>query len=171
MPISHRKIGQTNILRVGAVAICSTSQQLAARATRFVVQRRIEVPVARISKMSYLPLMQKGSLDAAPPDRHGKIAKQTVSLDGVSVTRVTFGVGARWSQDLKEYARTESCQLPHVALVLSGTLRVVMDDGSSEDFSRNEVMLLPPGHDAWTIGDEPCVFVEFSRGNDYYGTH
>jgi hypothetical protein len=30
-------------------------------------------------------------------------------------------------------------------------------------------MLLPPGHDAWTVGDEPCVFVEFSRGNDYYG--
>jgi mannose-6-phosphate isomerase-like protein (cupin superfamily) len=113
--------------------------------------------------------MQKGSLDAAPADRHGKIAKQTVSLDGVSVTRVTFDVGARWSQDLKEYAGTESCQLPHVALVLSGTLRVVMDDDSSEDFSKNEVMLLPPGHDAWTVGDQPCVFVEFSRGNDYYG--
>jgi hypothetical protein len=119
--------------------------------------------------MSYLPLMQKGSLDVAPADQHGKITKQTVSLDGVSVTRVTFGVGARWSQDLKEYAHTESCQLPHVALVLSGTLQVVMDDGSSEIFSQNEVMLLPPGHDAWTVGDEPCVFVEFSRGNDYYG--
>jgi hypothetical protein len=121
--------------------------------------------------MSFLPVMQKGNLDAAHSDRHGKITKQTVSLDGVSVTRVTFGVGARWSQDLKEYARTESCQLPHVALVLSGTLRVVMDDGSEEDFSKNEVMLLPPGHDAWTVGDQPCVFVEFSRGNDYYGVH
>ena len=70
-----------------------------------------------------------------------------------------------------EYARTESCQLPHVALVLSGALHVVMDDGSEEDFRKNDVMLLPPGHDAWTIGDEPCVFVEFSRGNDYYGAH
>ena len=45
--------------------------------------------------MSFLPVMQKGSLDAAHPDRHGKITKETVSLDGVSVTRVTFGVGAR----------------------------------------------------------------------------
>jgi hypothetical protein len=121
--------------------------------------------------MSFLPKMQKGSLDAAHPDRHGKITKQTVSLDGVSVTRVTFGVGAKWSQDLKEYARTESCLLPHVALVLSGVLHVVMDDGSEEDFGKNDVMLLPPGHDAWTIGEEPCVFVEFSRGNDYYGAH
>ena len=96
----------------------------------------------------------------------GKIKKETVALQGVSVTRVTFGVGAKWSNDLKDYAGTDSCQLPHVALVLSGALRVIMDDGSQQDFSRNDVMLLPPGHDAWSLGNEPCVFVEFSRGND-----
>jgi hypothetical protein len=84
------------------------------------------------------------------------------------VTPVTFDVGAKWSNDLKEYAGTHSCQLPHVALVLSGTLRVVMDDGSQQDFSKNDVMLLPPGHDAWSVGNEAWVFVEFSRGNDYY---
>ena len=95
--------------------------------------------------MSFFPGMQKGSLDAVKPDEHGKIKKETVALQGVSVTRVTFDVGAKWSQDLKEYAGTNSCQLPHVALVLSGTLRVVMDDGSQQDFSRNDVMMLPPG--------------------------
>jgi len=121
--------------------------------------------------MSFLPVMQKGSLDAITPDTHGRISKQTVELDGVSVTRVTFDVGAKWSEDLKEYAETATCVLPHVALVLSGTLRVVMDDGETQDFSKNDVMLLPPGHDAWTIGDEACVFVEFSRGNDYYSCH
>jgi mannose-6-phosphate isomerase-like protein (cupin superfamily) len=120
--------------------------------------------------MSISLRMQKGNFEAVRADPHGKITKETVALEGVSVTRVTFGVGAKWSQDLKEYAGTESCQLPHVAIVLSGTLHVVMDDGSAEDFSKNDVMLLPPGHDAWTIGNEPCVFVEFSRGNDYYGT-
>ncbi len=120
--------------------------------------------------MSYFPGMQKGNLDAARPEAHGKISKETVALDGVSVTRVTFGVGAKWSNDLKDYAGTQSCRLPHVALVLSGTLRVVMDDGSQQDFSKNDVMLLPPGHDAWSVGDQPCVFVEFSRGNDYYGS-
>jgi hypothetical protein len=113
--------------------------------------------------------MQKGNLDAVDTDRHGKIKKESVILQGVTVTRVTFDVGAKWSNDLKEYAGTESCRLPHVAVVLSGTLRVVMDDGSQQDFSKNDVMLLPPGHDAWSIGNGPCVFVEFSRGNDYYG--
>jgi len=121
--------------------------------------------------MSYFPGMQKGSLDAVEANHHGLIKKETVALNGVSVTRVTFDVGAKWSQDLKAYAGTHSCQLPHVALVVGGTLRVVMDDGSVEDFSKNDVMRLPPGHDAWTVGDEPCVFIEFSRGNDYYGDH
>ena len=117
--------------------------------------------------MGYDPNMQKGNLDSIPADAHGKIVKQTVALNGVSVTRVTFGVGAKWSRDLKDYAGTPSCQLPHVALVLSGTLHVVMDDGSEQDFSKNDVMLLPPGHDAWSVGDEPCTFVELSRGNAY----
>ena len=91
-----------------------------------------------------------------------------MALDGVSVTRVTFAPGARWSVDLKPYAGTELCELPHVAVVLSGRLGVQMRDGSTQEFTANDVMLLPPGHDAWTIGDEPFVFVEFSRGNDYY---
>jgi hypothetical protein len=69
---------------------------------------------------------------------------------------------------LKGYAGTSSRELPHFAIVLSGTLHVMMDNGSAEDFSKNDVTLLPPGHDAWTVGDELCVFVEFSRGNDLY---
>ena len=115
-----------------------------------------------------LPTMQKANLDALPQDTHGKISKQTAELNGVAVTRVTFDPGAKWSQDLKEYAGTNSCQLAHVALVLSGTLAVLMDDGSEERFGANDVMMLPPGHDAWCVGDEPAVFVEFSRGGDYY---
>jgi hypothetical protein len=114
------------------------------------------------------PNMQRANIAAIAPDVHGRISKQSAQLDGVTVTRVTFGVGARWSEDLKAYAGTHQCELPHVSLVLSGTLRVVMADGSEQDFSKDDVMLLPPGHDAWTIGDEPCIFVEFSRGNDYY---
>jgi uncharacterized cupin superfamily protein len=115
-----------------------------------------------------LETMQKAHLDSAERDVHGKISKQTVQLDTVKVTRVRFNVGAKWSQDLKEYAATESCLLPHVAYVLSGRLMVRMDDGSEELFEAGDVMMLPPGHDAWTVGEEPCQFIEFSQGNDYY---
>ena len=116
-----------------------------------------------------LHTMQKKNLNNPDEtDVHGKIKKETVTLDTVEVTRVTFEVGARWSNDLKDYAGTESCELPHVALIQSGRLKVVMDDGSEEEFGPGDIMLLPPGHDAWTVGEEACVFVEFSQGKDYY---
>ena len=103
--------------------------------------------------MALATTMQKGNIDEVDPDVHGRITKASVVLDGVTVTRVTFGPGARWSEDLRAYAGTESCELPHVALVVAGRLHVVMDDGSEEEFGANDVMLLPPGHDAWSVGD------------------
>jgi hypothetical protein len=117
---------------------------------------------------TYNTALQKAHLADAASDAHGLISKKTAQLDGVAVTEVTFRAGARWSTDLKPYAGTALCELPHVALVTAGTLRVVLGDGSQEDFSAGDVMLLPPGHDAWAVGDEACTFVEFSRGNDYY---
>ena len=117
--------------------------------------------------MSYFPGMQKGNLDSVKTDEHGKIKKETVSLQGVSVTRVTFDVGAKWSNDLKGYAGTDSCQLPHVALVLSGTLRVVMDDGSETEIGPGEVFAIPPGHDAEVVGDEICVHLGLGQPKGY----
>lgn len=116
----------------------------------------------------YNPSMQKAHLGDVAADTHGAITKRSAELDGVTVTEVTFGAGARWSKDLKDYAGTELCELPHVALVTAGTLAVRMSDGSEERFSAGDVMLLPPGHDAWSDGPDACTFVEFSRGNDYY---
>jgi ethanolamine utilization protein EutQ (cupin superfamily) len=116
----------------------------------------------------YHPSMQKARFADIDSDVHGLISKKTAELDGVAVTQVTFGKGARWSNDLKEYAGTELCELPHVGVVVSGGLAVRMADGSEEVFAAGDVMLLPPGHDAWTVGDDACTFVEFSRGGDYY---
>ena len=66
--------------------------------------------------MSFSPRMQKGSLDTARSNRHGKITKETVALEGVSVTRVTCGVGAKWSLDLKGCVGTEIANYPMLPL-------------------------------------------------------
>jgi hypothetical protein len=107
---------------------------------------------------NFHPAMQKARLADIDSDVHGLISKRTAAFD----------VGARWTNDLKDYAGTELCQLPHVAVVTGGALGVRMADGSEEVFSAGDVMLLPPGHDAWSVGDQACTFIEFSRGNDYY---
>ena len=113
--------------------------------------------------------MQKKSLDAPDEVAHyGRITKEFVTLQGLEAHRVTFNPGARWSTDLKPVAGTASCELPHVAYVLAGRLHVVMDDGTEEEFAAGDVMMLPPGHDAWTVGEEACVFVELTAGTSYY---
>jgi quercetin dioxygenase-like cupin family protein len=115
------------------------------------------------------PLMQKASLRDAVATAHGRVQKRSVTVDGVTVTEVTFPPGARWALDVAPAAKTASCAAPHVALVLAGALRVRMDDGSEEEFREGDVMLLPGGHDAWTVGGVPCVFVDFSEGYARYG--
>ena len=63
---------------------------------------------------------------------------------------------------------TESCLLPHVANVISGAIEILMDNGSKETFHKGDIMMLPPGHDAWTVGDEPCEFIQMSQGDNLY---
>ena len=57
-------------------------------------------------------------------------------------------------------------ETPHVAYVQSGRLHVVMDDGSEDEFGANDIMMLPPGHDAWSVGEEACVCIGFSAGGE-----
>ncbi|MEB4616086.1 hypothetical protein [Leucobacter sp. M11] len=118
--------------------------------------------------MTFHPAMQHATFAEIEPQVFGRISKRSVAFEGLEGTEVTFHAGASWSADLGEAAGTELCELPHVAVVTAGTLGVRMRDGSSREFSAGDAMLLPPGHDAWAVGDTDCTFVEFSRGNDYY---
>tara|TARA_R110002049_G_scaffold45948_1_gene133638 strand:+ start:15006 stop:15416 length:411 start_codon:yes stop_codon:yes gene_type:complete len=115
-----------------------------------------------------LPQMLKASIDDGTMHVHGKITKQIVTLDEVTATKVTYEPGAKWSIDLKDHAGSKSCLLPHVAYVISGAIEVQMDDGTKETFREGDIMMLPPGHDAWTVGNEPCEFIQMSQGDSYY---
>ena len=86
--------------------------------------------------------------------------------DGV-VGKATFEPGWRWSEHVKPIAGTDSCQSSHLGYVLSGRMKIVMDDGSELEQAAGDVAAIPPGHDAWVVGDEPCVVVDFS-GMEHY---
>lgn len=118
--------------------------------------------------MTSAPAMQHATLSSLPAVAHGRISRRAAVLDGVEVAEVTFHVGSRWSTDLRETAGTELCTHPHVALVTSGTLGVEMAGGERHEFAAGDVMMLPPGHDVWCVGDVDCTFVEFSQGSDRY---
>ena len=105
--------------------------------------------------------MQKASF-AHPEElrtfEKGKV--ELVTVGGTTFGRATFQPGWRWSTCVKPLAGTQSCEVPHLQHHVAGRIRVVMDDGSEEEFGPGDVSLLPSGHDAWVVGDAPAVVVD-----------
>jgi quercetin dioxygenase-like cupin family protein len=81
--------------------------------------------------------------------------------DGV-VGLATFQPGWKWSDHVKPIAGTDSCQAAHVGYVVSGRQVIRMDDGTELEIRAGDVVSIPAGHDGWTVGDEPCVVLDFA---------
>lgn len=96
---------------------------------------------------------------------HGKAEILTVgdSLIG----RLVLDPGWRWSNDLKEIAGTDSCLAPHFQYHVQGRLGIRMDDGTEFIAGPGDVTSLPEGHDAWVVGDEPVVVVDWYGATDW----
>ena len=110
-----------------------------------------------------MPNMEKKTLSA--PDEKRSFDKgevELVTLGAVTFGRATLQPGWKWSTCVKPIAKTESCQASHLQYHISGRIRVRMDAGSEEEFGPADVSLLPPGHDAWVVGDEPVVVLDIS---------
>ena len=87
---------------------------------------------------------------------------QIVSLGDFKVSRHTLQPGWKWSEHVKPLAQTDSCQVRHTGYVVSGQMKVVMDDRSEADLAPGDAYVIEPGHDAWIVGEEPFVGVDVS---------
>ena len=92
---------------------------------------------------------------------------ELVKIGGATVGRAVLQPGWRWSTSVQPIAKTKSCAAAHFQYHLAGVLKVVMDDGTELECRAGDVSLLPPGHDAWVVGDEPVVVVDFQGMVDY----
>ena len=92
---------------------------------------------------------------------------ELVTLGDVTFGRLTFQPGWKWSTCVKPLAKTESCKASHLEYHVSGRLHVRMDDGTEQEFGPGEVALIPPGHDAWVVGNEPVVAIDISGMKEY----
>jgi hypothetical protein len=92
---------------------------------------------------------------------------ELIKVGGATVGRAAFEPGWRWSTSLKPIVNTKSCEAAHFQYHVSGTLRILMDDVTEFDCKPGNVSLLPSGHDAWVVGDEPAVVVDFQGMFDY----
>lgn len=96
-----------------------------------------------------------------------KTRVEVVKLGDVTAARLTFEPGWRWSESVKPTAGTDSCQARHVGAILSGHLHIVHTDGSEGDARAGDAYVVEPGHDAWVVGDEPVVALEFASAETY----
>lgn len=96
-----------------------------------------------------------------------KTQVDVVRLGGASAARIVLQPGWRWSDCVKPVAGTESCQAAHLGAILSGHLHVVHTDGSEAEVGPGEAYAVEPGHDAWVMGDEAVVALEFESADTY----
>jgi hypothetical protein len=92
---------------------------------------------------------------------------EVLDLGGATAMRGTFEPGWKWSESLKPIVGTDTCEVEHVGYVVSGTMVCKMDDGSEITFNAGDAAYIPPGHDAWVEGPEPCVFLDFQGAANY----
>ena len=77
------------------------------------------------------------------------------------MTRELMRPGWRWSVDVKPVVGTDLCRARHRLYVVSGRLHVVME-GAELQVGAGDAVVIPPDHDAWVVGDDPCEVVDFS---------
>lgn len=92
---------------------------------------------------------------------------ELVKIGGATIGRATFEPGWRWATSVQPIAKTKSCEAAHFQYHVSGVLKIRMDDGTEFEARPGDVSLLPSGHDAWVVGNEPAVVVDFQGMVDY----
>jgi hypothetical protein len=96
---------------------------------------------------------------------HGRA--EILNVGGGQVGRLIFEPGWRWSVDVKPVAGTEWCEAPHFQYHVSGQIAIQMEDGTQFIAGPGDVTALPSGHDAWVVGDEPAVTVDWFGAGTY----
>jgi mannose-6-phosphate isomerase-like protein (cupin superfamily) len=92
---------------------------------------------------------------------------ELLTIGGATIGRATLEPGWRWSTSVQPIAKTKSCEAPHFQYHVSGTMKVVMDDGTEFVCKPGDVSVFPSGHDAWVVGNESVVVVDFQGMAEY----
>jgi hypothetical protein len=95
----------------------------------------------------------------------GKV--ELITIGGATIGRATLEPGWKWSTSVQPLVKTKSCEVARFQYHMSGTLKIVMDDGVQFECNAGDVSLLPVGHDAWVVGNQPVVVVDFQGMIDY----
>jgi hypothetical protein len=117
--------------------------------------------------MSKISAKSFGSPDEVRTFEKGKIEIVNFPDSGVTIGRGTLEPGWSWEKCIKPLVKTDSCQAPHTSYVISGRIKTRMNDGTEIEGGPGDTAVIPPGHDSWVVGDEPCVLIDFTGMKDF----
>ncbi|MGR8010403.1 cupin domain-containing protein [Streptomyces hypolithicus] len=107
------------------------------------------------------------SADETRPFEDSKGRLDLITTDRGPVGRAVFEPGWQWSKHVKSIAGTDSCEAAHAGYIVSGRMKIVMDDGETGEVGPGDFISIAPGHDAWVLGDEACVTLDWVGFGDY----
>jgi hypothetical protein len=96
---------------------------------------------------------------------HGNV--ELVDIGGGTVGKLVLQPGWRWSHHVKPIAKTDWCMAPHLQYQIAGRLHIVMASGEELDSGPGDLTALPSGHDAWVVGSEPVVLIDWAGASNY----
>ena len=98
---------------------------------------------------------------------NGSGSMKVLELGDETLGYATFQPGWKWSKDMKAKAGTDSCQVTHHLYCISGSMTVRMDDGTEFEVGPGDACFIAPGHDAWIVGNEPFVGLDWTGARTY----
>jgi quercetin dioxygenase-like cupin family protein len=111
--------------------------------------------------------VRKKSLDSPDETRpFGKGKMEVVNVGGVTIVRLHYEPGWKWSEHVKPIAKTDRCEVQHVGYMVKGRLKIVGRDGSEGEINAGDGFVIPPGHDAWTVGNETAILLDVKGSPD-----
>lgn len=96
----------------------------------------------------------------SPPN----VKVETIKIGEMTVIKQTYQPGWVWSKHMSPVAGTEFCQMHHMGVCISGKMHVKAVDGQEMEFGPDDVIDIPPGHDAWVLGGQPVILYSFNCG-------
>ena len=109
---------------------------------------------------------------AAPDEvvRLPKLTSHLVDLGELTVARIVSEPGWRWSEHVRPQVGGDWCQVRHVGVIVSGQLGIRFPDGTEVVYGPDDVFEIPPGHDGFTVGDEPCVQIDWAGNRPFFAS-
>ena len=99
--------------------------------------------------------------------KYGKGKIDVVEVGGVTIGRSHHESGWRWSEHVKPIAKTDWCEVHHVGYIVQGRMKIVSLDGVEDEIVAGDAFVIPPGHDAWTVGSETVILLDFKGSPEY----